>query len=138
LSDTRKDENGFSSILLVDISNLFWYHIFINLVELPTMHRGEDIMLTIEKRNDDAVEVWHYESDTNHSVRVCTRSDKLAATLPRDVLVMVRKLVNELDRVLPKEPVLQWTADLDDASLDSALLAGTGSSPAADDRLKCV
>jgi hypothetical protein len=97
-------------------------------------------MLTIEKRNDDAVEVWHYESGTNHSVRVCTRSDKLASTLPRDVLVMVRKLVNELDRVLPKESELLWTTVPGHtvAKDSDGSLTYNESSPAADDRLKCV
>jgi hypothetical protein len=55
-------------------------------------------MLTIEKKDNGTVEVWQFDYESKHSVRVCTQPDKLASTLPRDVLVMVRKLVNELDR----------------------------------------
>jgi len=96
-------------------------------------------MITVEKKNDGTIEVWHYESDINHSVRVCTHPDKLAATLPRDELVMIRKLVNELDRLLPKEPVLTWTMDsVDTAPVDSTLTINKELSPAADGRLERV
>lgn len=96
-------------------------------------------MLKIEKNNDGTVEVWLYDHNSSTSIRVCTPPDKLATTLPRDVLVMVRKLVNELDRLLPKEPVLTWTMDsVDTVTEGLTSLADNESPPAADNRLERV
>jgi hypothetical protein len=61
-------------------------------------------MLEITKNNDGTIKVWLYDYETNLSVSVCTPPDKLAATLPRDVLAMVRELVIELENLLPLEP----------------------------------
>ena len=81
-------------------------------------------MLTIESNDDGTIEVWQFDVASRHSMRVRTQPDKLATTLPRDVLVMARKLVNELDRVLPKEPIhtLLWVSDKP-ANDDSTALA---------------
>jgi len=96
-------------------------------------------MLIIEKNEDGTVDVWHHVTKPKLNVRVCTRPDKLAATLPRDVLVMVRELVNELDAALPKEPVEPLAMDsVDTASVDSMAFTDNESHPAADDRLERV
>jgi len=90
-------------------------------------------MLQIEQKNDGTIDVWHCDTKNNLSVRVCTRPYKLATTLPRDELVLVRKLVNELDRLLPEEPVPTQTVNpRDTASVDVDSLTDHESSPAAD------
>jgi hypothetical protein len=98
------------------------------------------MMLTIEKKDNGTVEVWQFDYESKHSVRVCTQPDKLASTLPRDVLVMVRKLVNELDRLLPKESVLMWTSvpGRTVTKGSTSLAYNNESSPAADDCLERV
>jgi hypothetical protein len=90
-------------------------------------------MLTIESNDDGTIEVWQFDVSTKHSMRVRTQPDKLATTLPRDVLVMARKLVNELDRVLPKEPIhtLLWVSDKPVNDDSTALADGEPSSVAA-------
>lgn len=96
-------------------------------------------MLTIEKNDDGTIEVWHHVMEPKLNVRVCTYPDKLAATLPRDELELVRELVNELDAVLPNEPVVSLTMDsVDTASVDSMAFTNNESHPAADDRLERV
>ena len=96
-------------------------------------------MLTIESNDDGTIEVWQFDVASRHSMRVRTQPGKLATTLPRDVLVMARKLVNELDRVLPKEPIhtLLWVSDKS-VNDDSTALADGESSPVVDDRLERV
>jgi hypothetical protein len=66
-------------------------------------------MLKIEKNNDGTIEVWLYDHASSTSIRICTHPDELASTLPRDVLRVVRELVNEMDRILPQEPIEAWT-----------------------------
>ena len=97
-------------------------------------------MLTIEKNIDGTIEVWHHEVEPKLNVRVCTHPDKLATTLPRGELKMVRKLVDELDELLPKGSELLWTEVPGQTVIKNSdgSLAYNNPSSAADGRLERV
>jgi len=57
-------------------------------------------MLSVKQKYDGRMKISTYDLDGTFSFRVCAQPDKIAPTLPRDVLVEIRELVDGMNRIL--------------------------------------